>query len=156
MPANFAGWLHQRFQSGGEGRFRLAHFDPNLRKTFRGSLSRGLSKNVGLPRPGANMMAGLSAAPAYTRSDGLALRMSISYPLNGDRYLLPPGAESVQVTGKAMCREPFKKINWFVDGREVAATGPPYELPLKMFRGRHRITVVGPGSQGDSVEVLVE
>jgi membrane carboxypeptidase/penicillin-binding protein PbpC len=90
------------------------------------------------------------------RADALALRVSISSPLNGDRYLLPPHSEVVRVTGKALCRESFKEINWFVDGREVAATGPPYELPLELSRGRHRITVVSPGSQGDSVEVFVQ
>ncbi len=86
----------------------------------------------------------------------MALRVSISAPLNGDRFLLPPRSEVVRVTGKALCREPFRKINWFVDGREVAATGPPYELPLELPRGRHRLTVVGPGNQGDSVEVFVQ
>ena len=54
---------------------------------------------------------------------------------------------------KALCRDPLKAVTWFVDGREVAATGPPYELPLDLSRGRHRLTVVGPGGQGDAVEV---
>lgn len=157
MTANFAGWLHQRYAKGGEGRFRLAGFDQDLGKTFQGPVAPGAQSR---PQRGP-VIAGLPASfrgngPVPVRADGLALRVSISAPLNGDRYLLPPASEVVRVTGKALCRESLQKINWFVDGREVAATGPPYELPLELPRGRHRITVVGPGSQGDSVEVFVQ
>jgi penicillin-binding protein 1C len=161
MPTDFAGWLHQRYEAGREGRFRLAHFDPNLQKTFRAPVAASVLPVAPQRRPGAVLIAGPpapfnGAAPAYTRPDGLALRVSLIYPLNGDRYLLPPGAESVRVTAKALCREPFHHLSWFVDGREAAATGPPYELPLKLPRGRHRLTVVGPGHLGDSVEVSVQ
>jgi penicillin-binding protein 1C len=161
MPANFAGWLHQRYVKGGEGRFRLADFDQDLRKTFQGPVAPN-------PRPGAQsrrqkgtVISGLPPGsigngPVPIRGDGLALQVSISAPLNGDRYLLPPASEVVRVTGKALCRESLKQINWFVDGREVGVTSPPYELPLELPRGHHRITVVGPGSQGDSVEVFVQ
>ncbi len=37
MPTNFAGWLHDRFERQGPGRYRLAGFDPDLTRTF-GSL----------------------------------------------------------------------------------------------------------------------
>jgi len=148
MPTNFADWLHQRFAKGGAGRFRLADFDQDLRKTFQ-------SPGAGPPfrRPAA---APHSETPGPQPAQGLPLRLSISYPLNGDRYMLPPRAEVVRLTGKAVCREPLPAVTWFVDGREVAATGPPYELPLDLPRGRHRLTVVGPGSQGDAIEVVVQ
>jgi penicillin-binding protein 1C len=161
MPTPFAGWLHQRFATGGAGRFRLADFDPDLHKTFQTPVTPGPTpgrqRRERIPAVNAGLPAGSSGnAAAFVRADGLALRVSIGSPLNGDRFLLPPGSELVQVTGKALCRAPFKKISWFVDGREVAATGPPYELALELGRGRHRLTVVGPGSQGDSVEVFVQ
>jgi penicillin-binding protein 1C len=161
MPTDFAGWLHQRFKKGGEGRFRLADFDQDLRNTFQGPVAAGPNPPGRHQRSKAVVIAGLHTAfsgnvPNPGRADGLTFQVSINSPLNGDRYLLPPCSEVVRVTSKALCREPFKKINWFVDGREVAATGPPYELPLELGRGRHRITVVGPGSQGDSVEVFVQ
>jgi penicillin-binding protein 1C len=161
MPTNFAGWLHQRYEKGGEGRFRLADFNQDLRKTFQGPVAAAPKTEARVRRPKAAAIAGLPTAgfgngSAAVRADGLALRVSLSSPLNGDRYLLPPHSEVVRVTSKALCREPFREVNWFVDGREVAATGPPYELPLDLTRGRHRITVVGPGNQGDSVEVFVQ
>ena len=161
MPANYAGWLHQRFEHGGEGRFRLAGFDPDLGKTFQGPLAVD-SQGTGQPRRrGDPVMPGRPAPPhpgdhRTARDDGLAFGVSISYPLAGDRFLLTPGAEVIRVTAKARCRDPLQAVTWFVDGREVAATGPPYELPLDLSRGRHRLTVVGPGGQGDAVEVAVQ
>jgi penicillin-binding protein 1C len=161
MPANYAGWLHQRFQQGGAGRFRLADFDPNLRKTFQTPV--GSDIRVGEPprrRDGALVLGQPASPPGGVyppaRDGGLALRVSISYPLPGDRFLLAPGAEVIRVTSKALCRDPLQAVTWFVDGREVAAIGPPYELPLDLSRGRHRLTVVGPGGQGDTVEVVVQ
>ena len=57
---------------------------------------------------------------------------------------------------RADCRVPFPRVNWFVDGREYAATGPPYELSLPLERGHHRLTVIGPDGLGDNLEVAVE
>jgi penicillin-binding protein 1C len=160
MPANYAGWLHQRFEHGGEGRFRLAGFDPDLGKTFQGPVAadfkgaapprrRADPAVLGRPTPGAP-----GDHPAAR--DGLARGVSISYPLAGDRFLLTPGAVLIRVIAKVLCRDALQAVTWFVDGREVAATGPPYELPLDLSRGRHRLTVVGPGGQGDAVEVAVQ
>jgi penicillin-binding protein 1C len=161
MPANYADWLHQRFEHGGEGRFRLAGFDPDLGKTFQVPLAVD-SKVAGQPRrQGGPVVLGRPTPPnpgdhPTARDDGLAFGVSISYPLAGDRFLLTPGAEVIRVNAKARCRDPLQAVTWFVDGREVAATGPPYELPLDLSRGRHRLTVVGPGGQGDAVEVAVQ
>jgi len=161
MPSNFAGWLHQRFEKGAEGRFRLADFDQDLGKTFQAPVPGDLRVRSRPRHPGGALTMGLVNPPlprnyAFAADDGLALRISISYPLHGDRYLLAPPAQTVRLMGKAMCRDPVKALLWFVDGREVAATGPPYELSLDLPRGRHRLTVVGPGGVGDSVEVVVQ
>jgi penicillin-binding protein 1C len=162
MPANYAGWLHQRFEHGGEGRFRLAGFDPNLRQTFQAPVVADFNGAAQPRRRGAPLVLGhptpshLGDHRTSSRDGGLALGLSISYPLAGDRFLLAPGAELIRVISKALCRDPLQAVTWFVDGREVAATGPPYELPLDLSRGRHRLTVVGPGGQGDAVEVTVQ
>ena len=85
MPTNFAGWLHQRFENGGEGRFRLADFDQDLRKTFQGPVAAGPKARGATPAAGARRCCraphylGRQRPPAGT--DGLALRVSISCPL---------------------------------------------------------------------------
>jgi penicillin-binding protein 1C len=160
MPANYAGWLHQRYEKGGEGRFRLADFDQDLGKTFQRPVAA--DQRAGSPlRRGRALVLGRPTPPPVegyppVRDRGLALGVSISYPLPGDRFLLAPRSEVIRVTSKALCRDPLRAVTWFVDGREIAATGPPYELPLDLSRGRHRLTVVGPGGQGDAVEVVVQ
>jgi membrane carboxypeptidase/penicillin-binding protein PbpC len=161
MPANYAGWLNQRFEHGGEGRFRLAGFDLDLGKTFQGPVAADFKAAAPPRRRGDPLVLGRPTPPHLAdhpaaRDGGLSLGVSISYPLAGDRFLLAPGAEAIRVVAKALCRDPLQTVTWFVDGREVAATGPPYELPLDLSRGRHRLTVVGPGGQGDAVEVAVQ
>jgi penicillin-binding protein 1C len=161
MPATYAGWLHQRYEKGGEGRFRLADFDQDLGKTFQGSMPADLKAGAQPRGRGGALVLGRPPTLAVGgsppgRDGGLGLGVSISYPLPGDRFLLAPRAEVIRVISKVMCRDPLKAVTWFVDGREVAATGPPYELPLTLTRGHHRLTVVGPGGQGDAVEVVVQ
>jgi penicillin-binding protein 1C len=152
MPTPFAGWLHQRFEKGEAGRFRLADFDEDLRRTFQG-LTTAAPEAGSVHNRQHPAGPGLAMAPGR---DGLALRVSITAPIQGERFLLAPRDEVVRVKGKALCRDALKAVTWFVDGREIAATGPPYELDLELPRGRHRLTVVGLGSQGDAVEVVVQ
>ena len=161
MPANYAGWLHQRFEKGGEGRFRLADFDQDLGKTFQRPVvadpragsppRRGRALVLGRPdgAPGGRV-----TPPPGTAAWRLGSASATRCP--GTGFCCRLASEVIRVTSKALCRDPLKAVTWFVDGREIAATGPPYELPLDLSRGRHRLTVVGPGGQGDAVEVVVQ
>jgi penicillin-binding protein 1C len=152
LTTPYAGWLHQRFVEGGEGRYRLAGFDEDLQRLFPGEDQNGAAPH----RPGGNApLAGdRTATPLPAPEQGVTV--SISYPLAGDCFLLQPPAEVVRLTAKAGCRAPVPKITWFVDGQEVAATGPPYEVPLELGRGRHRLLAVGPDGLGDVVEVAIQ
>jgi penicillin-binding protein 1C len=160
MPTPFAGWLKTRHGKGGEGRFRLAGFPLDLERVFP------TGEDVRQPRPlpaSSSGKASLGGAPVGGKrwqlrppTPGQAPAVSITYPLSGDRFLLPPGDESLSLTLKADCRRPFPAVTWFVNGQEKAATGPPYELTLDLARGRHRLTAVGPDGLGDAVEVMVE
>jgi hypothetical protein len=82
--------------------------------------------------------------------------VTIQHPLNGDHFLLQPPAEELSLTAKAVCRVPFHKVSWFLDGQEVAATGPPYEVTLELGRGRHRLMAVGPDGLGDAITVEIQ
>lgn len=160
MPTSFAGWLQKRHHKGGEGRFRLAGFPMDLDRVFpdRARPSQPQASphphagkvTLGLPAAGGDRKHLRSPAP------GQAPPVTIAYPLSGDRFLVPPGADSLRLTARAACRQPFQRITWFVDGREEAAAGPPYELTLDLPRGWHRLMAVGPDGLGDEVEVGVE
>jgi penicillin-binding protein 1C len=143
LPVNFAGWLHQRFAEGDVGRYRLAGLDADLSRLFQ-------EPAAGEP-PAARGRSRLRPAPPAGGP-----RLTIAYPLNGDRFLLQPQAESLAVPLKALSQAPFPSVTCFVDGRETATLGPPYETILELSRGSHRLLVVGPDGLGDEVEVQLQ
>jgi hypothetical protein len=224
MPTRFAGWLHDRFEHRGAGRYRLAGFDTDLERTFgeperaqtHQEISQGRPGLTSQPSPDAargqenhreklhgqrlrstvnsssltiplsppgervrvrggsdqpsNQNNSLNKKLSFGRNQTVYLhntlfpalaagqdpQIAITSPLNGDRFLLAPGEDSVALSLKAACRAPFPQVTWFIDGREYAATGPPYELSLPLGRGRHRLAVIGPDGLGDNLEVSVE
>jgi len=140
------------------GRYRLAGLDPDLPKLFRNPVSPGEAVPVTPLPPHGKVTLGLNLAEANSRlpAPGGEPPLTIAYPLNGDRYMLGPQAETLPISLKVISRAPFKSVTCFVDGREAAALGPPYETTLELGRGRHRLTVVGPDGLGDSVEVSLQ
>jgi len=160
LTTPYAGWLHQRYAQGAEGRYRLAGFDRDLQRLFPGAGPDGAAAPGSQHRPGARSPGGGAwggepgRAPVPTPAQGPGV--NIRYPLGGDSFLLAPPAEIIRLTAKASCRAPFQKVTWFVDGQEVGATGPPYELPLELSRGRHRLMAVGPDGMADVVAVAVQ
>ncbi len=154
LPTPFAGWLHQRYEKGGVGRYRLADFDPDLPKVFQEQASLGPDAPVG-PAPQGKVI--LGSRPEHLRPPAPAEpQLTIAYPLDGDRFLLEPRIESLAVPLKAMSRAPLQSVTCFVDGREVATLGPPYETTMDLGRGRHRLMVVGPDGLGAAVEVQLQ
>jgi penicillin-binding protein 1C len=157
----YAGWLRQRYAEGGEGRFRLSGFDANLAQLFpdtgenpAGAPASQPESGRTPPGPASPSRASRSAArfPAPERGPLVA----IQYPLNGDRFLLQPPADELRLTVKAVCHVPFQEVTWILNGQEVAATGPPYEVSLELARGRHRLMAVGPDGIGDTVTVVIQ
>jgi hypothetical protein len=157
LDTAYAGWLQERHEHGAEGRYRLAGFDPDLNRVFR----------PGFEAPGSyRPEAALSTPPFPAKRGGVSYpraavlragsRVSIVYPLAGDRFLMAPQAEAVEITLKAMGRAPVKQVSWFVNGREVGTVGPPYQLSVPLPRGRHTLTALGLDGTGDTVEVSVQ
>ncbi len=142
LDTAYAGWLQQRHEKGAAGRFRLAGFDPDLHRVFR-------------PEMAAAAPATAWTSPATPRP-GEGSRVNIVYPLPGDRFLLAPRDEGVELTLKAMCRSRTRQVSWFVDGREVGTVGPPYQLTVSLARGRHHLTALGQDGMGDTIEVSVQ
>ncbi len=141
LDTAYAGWLQQRYEKSAAGRFRLAGFDPDLQRVFRGESAAAPAVAWTLP-----------SARDYREG----ARVSIVYPLPGDRFLLAPRDEDLEVTLKARCRHHMRQVSWFVDGREVGTVGPPYQLTVSLARGRHRLTALGQDGMGDSIEVSVQ
>lgn len=161
MPTPYAAWLKKRHGQGGEGRFRLAGFPLDLDKVFPPDATAPANPPTAVAKRNGKVSLGLAAgghSPPRPRppAAGQPPLVSISYPLSRDRFLVLPGRDSLRLTLKADCRLPLPAITWFINGREEGVTGPPYELPLVLPRGRHLLMAVGPDGLGDAVEVVVE
>jgi penicillin-binding protein 1C len=153
IPTPFAGWLHDRYEQGGVGRFRLAGFDSDLPKVFQEPGAVGPNVPVS---PASKGKVIIGAQKIRLGAPAGEPPLNIAYPLAGDRFLLEPQMESKSIPVKAMARAPLQSVTWFVDGREAVTLGPPYETDLKLSRGRHRLMVVGPDGVGDAVEVQLQ
>jgi len=153
IPSPFAGWLHQRFTQGGVGRYRLADFDADLPRVFQEEAATGGNLTRRPAPPGRVTLGAPRPLPGPPAGEPL---LTIAYPLDGDRFMLVPQAESLALTLKAVSRTPLASVTWFVDGREQASSGPPYETSLELGRGHHRLMVMGPDGRGDAVEVQLQ
>jgi penicillin-binding protein 1C len=139
LPTRFASWLHQRRGRGGEGRYRLEEAaDPGALPVSDGAATAAADPR----RPG----------PAGPGGPGI----EIVYPLDGDRYLLEPGADGQTVTLEAVSDIPLRDITWYVDGLPHQAAPPPYRAECTLSPGRHTITALGETGSGDSITVTVE
>jgi penicillin-binding protein 1C len=152
LPTRYAGWLHDRYLRGTEGKYRLAGFGHDLGLVFDDPIAGPETVAVGEV---INEKVTIGKEPADPPSYP-GHRVSIIYPLDGDHYLMERGEMEQMVALKAVCEGPAREISWYVNGVEYASTGPPYELQGRLTRGRHLISAVGPSSTGDSVEVLIE
>ncbi len=155
MPTNFAGWLHQRFEKGGVGRYRLADFDPDLPAVFQEPTGAGNRVPAGAGQRGMVILRARGDQPGPPAA-GEPQELSLVYPLEGDCFLLEPQAESLSIPLKASSRTPLKSVTWFVDGWETVTMGPPYETTVELGRGLHRLMVVGPDGRGEAVDVQLQ
>ncbi|MFP5211807.1 MAG: hypothetical protein ACLGPL_00365, partial [Acidobacteriota bacterium] len=156
LPASYAGWLHDRFMKGAEGRFRLEGFDSNLEKTFSVKKADGANEEPvqATLLTGPVTIAGDSAPRHLPVPGARGHSLSIVSPLDGDRYILDrPGSA---ITLRAAPEKPIGEVVWFVDGVEFASTPPPYSVKWPLARGRHTILAVGPDNTGGSVGIVVE
>lgn len=144
LTPEYAGWLKGRHLKASAGRFRLAGFPADLEHLFS-------------PRPQTQTWPS-PIKEAISMPDRHASRggVSIVRPLAGDRYVLPPEEAALSLTAAAEVQAPLPAVTWYLNGRELAQVGPPYEVEVKLPRGRHRLAALDPLGFGDEVEVAVE
>ena len=138
LPAEYAGWVHTRHQGGYAGRYRLQGYGQDLDRVFDPSSASAPARN----NPGLG--AALQARPS----------ISILQPLEGDRFVWD--GEEMKISFRASLSSPVREILWFVDGRQEAATGPPFQMVWPARQGPHRITALAPDGAAASVSIVVE
>lgn len=81
--------------------------------------------------------------------------INITYPLPFDRFVLLNN-DNQAIRLESVSTKPVKYVDWFINSRHYARTGPPYHAYWRLEKGRHIITAVLPNKKGDSVEIMVE
>ena len=135
LPSQYATWLHDKYQKGIEGNYRLAGFSKDLAKTFQ-------KKN--------KIHTNIRRGYIDTNSS-----IHISSPVHGEIYILDPSEDNYEIELVASSNLPINEITWYIDGREHGRVGPPYKTKWLLSQGTHTITAVGPDHSGDSIELEV-
>ncbi len=175
LPSVYASWLYEKASSGTEGGYRLKGFPADLARVFihrpedelpsegpsvrvRGGRVVGFRESSRRGSPLVQRAHYRIGSPPELSPPLQASEVSyvkILYPLNGDRFVYE-GDRNEMIRLEAITTGPVKYVIWFVDGRELTRTGPPYQTYWKPTPGVHTITVTTPQQTGDTVEIVVE
>jgi penicillin-binding protein 1C len=157
LPVEFARWLSRKHRAGAAGRYRLAGFPDALDALFGEAPERNPVPPSGSPRESSTRftigMLADGGADLPTEAKG---EIRILYPLAKDRFLFPRSEDPAEIPFEALPSEPVPYVDWYVDGKHLVRTGPPYVAKWKPERGRHRILAATPGRQGADVTITVE
>lgn len=176
LATNYAGWVYEKDKKVSAGSYRLEGFSRNLEEVFN---DKPGSDELFKEQPGIHIKNNLRQVEDNTAksvidksrekhySIGLGIddnnrenmplenQISITYPLPNDRFIFSDRNSQI-IRLESISQRPVRYIDWFIDGRHYARTGPPYYTYWKMERGRHTIIAVAPDKKGDSVEIVVE
>jgi len=98
-------------------------------------------------------------SPLCPRPPGARARVSVRFPVHGDRYFLDPDLRRShqRVPLEAVVEGLAREVRWLVDGREVARAGYPFAAAWTVRPGQHTVLAVLPdGTRSDPVSITVE
>ena len=177
LPTTYAGWIYEKNKQVSAGSYRLKGFSRNLDNVFQEEQINDLIsdelpgiriKNRGQKENQASKAAkvivnkkGHYSVGAETENRDETYiypdnRLSITYPLPHDRFIIDKNKTAQIIRLETSSYRPIKYMDWFIDGRHYARTGPPYHTYWKLEKGKHSIMAVAPDRKGDSIEVTVE
>jgi len=177
LDAPYSAWLYDKYRQGSEGKFRIAQMPEDLSEAFEdpedtdmeveedapvrvtGSAVRRKPSEAGTQLKPAG--AGRYSITSARQDAGLAAsagrnHITIAYPMDGDRYVIDSYAGRKTLRLQAVTEKPVAYIEWFMDGKPLSKTRPPYQTYWGMTRGRHRITVLDPWHNAASARITVE
>lgn len=166
LPVGYAPWLYGKNLKGTAAGYRLRGFENQLDEVFSSEgtagesvVVRGIETSRARPerKPLSNHVSiGSSMQGELPVPNGAEARLK--YPNHGERYLMDKGAVPGDSTllFEAEASGPIAYLDWFVDGRHLKRTPPPYQTTWRMLKGRHEISVVAPSGSGDTVSILIE
>ncbi|MFA4828015.1 MAG: penicillin-binding protein 1C [Thermodesulfovibrionales bacterium] len=177
LPTTYAGWIYEKNKQVSAGSYRLKGFSRNLENVFQEEQINDLISDE-LPgiriknRGQKENQASNAAKVIVNKKDHYSIgaetenrdetyiypdnRLSITYPLPHDRFIIDKNKTAQVIRLETSSYRPIKYMDWFIDGRHYARTGPPYHTYWKLEKGKHSIMAVAPDRKGDSIEVTVE
>ncbi|OGW26625.1 MAG: penicillin-binding protein 1C [Nitrospirae bacterium GWC2_42_7] len=176
LPTSYAGWLYDKKRKVSAGAYRLRGFPKNLDEVFSDDMSdsgdigirvnsdresQGISSDVAkntvkTPVSQKHLTIGSvnSIDEIKTTLDNNSI--SIIYPLPGDRFVKDRRSDMQAIQLESLSLKPVDYVDWYIDGKHYARTGPPYNTFWKLKKGAHNIAAVLPDKTGDSVDIIVE
>ena len=82
-------------------------------------------------------------------------RIEIISPHNRDRFVLSRHRPS-PIVFRALPERVVEHVIWYLDGTELARTGPPYEFFWEPIRGAHELLAVTPDNAAAKASFSVE
>jgi penicillin-binding protein 1C len=134
LGSSYARWLHRREVKQGVSRFRL--MTPGNVTQHAGDIVSG----TGSRQP----------APASRTS-----RIEIISPHNRDRFILSRHRPN-RIVFRALPERVVEHVIWYLNGTELARTGPPYEFFWEPTRGSHELLAVTPDKTAAKASFFVE
>lgn len=134
LGSSYAKWLHGREAQLGTSRFHLMKAE---------HLSERGREMLGRPE---------SAQPVTAlRASGI----EIVSPHNRDRFVLSRHGTN-RIVFRALPGRVVDRVVWYLDGTELAQTGPPYEFLWEPTRGSHELLAVMPNLTAGKASFFVE
>ena len=127
LGPSYARWLHRRETQQGTSRFRL--MTPHEDASGRAEHARSLTNK--------------------------AARIEIISPHNRDRFILSRHRPN-RIAFRALPSAVVEHVIWYLDGAELARTGPPYEFFWEPSRGNHELLAVTPDKAAAKASFFVE
>jgi len=178
LGMSYASWLYDKYQQGTAGSYRMAGLSDDLGEAFEDAsdtpdtpdvespvrvysaastkpVSATIASN-GAPSDGRPVTITSRRQDTYSETKWAVNRVHITYPMDGDRYLIDPYSHDRSIRLQALSDNPAEYVEWFVDGRPYSRTKPPYQAYWELKRGSHLITAVDPSDNGASVRITVE
>jgi penicillin-binding protein 1C len=81
--------------------------------------------------------------------------IEIISPHNRDRFIVSPYRPN-RITFRALPNRVVEHVIWYLDGAELARTGPPYEFFWEPSRGSHELLAVTPDNAAAKASFFVE
>lgn len=160
LPPSYALWVSNKQKVSHMDNYRLAGLIQIFQKDVSNSeqnqsalINRGKKK-----RENSSLQSyykiGSKNNKKYPNNFNLEKTITITYPLNREHFVQTSRETSIEL--QVRVETLISYVDWFIDGRLICRSAPPYNCIWTMKPGLHRLAAIGPDNQGDSVEITVD